>query len=361
MYTSSYDKYKQDNIPCGNFIGRGVVSDTELTADFDPELYQELKEDILDNNGNSSVEQSLASLRRQGFEFIVVAAAGNTTSDARTARTVCSDRGPMDDISLCVANVGKSVINNEVGRIEFRLSDFSSFGQVVDIAASGVGIYVPESNGFYTETDGTSFSAPIVSAAVGLVWNAFPELSAVEVRQIIIDSSQYDAVSDKTQHPIPVLNVDRAIRLARIRWLDNYGAMISNIDYDPTVNVDESFFVTVQGFNIEDLTLVSELPESVNCSRVSFNISEQNSETLVLLCTHELSNGDSIRLSVFDDNANNLLEEYIIVNVTEPLSDIIITDITLPERVESFTHLQYSLARQNLDAILINAYPDRLS
>jgi len=81
----------------------------------------------------------------------------------------------------------------------------------------------------------------------------------------------------------------------------------------------------------------------------------------VVLCNHELSNGISIRLTVFDDNANNLLEKYIIINVTEPLSDISITDIPLPERVESFTQLQYSVAGQNLDAILINTYPDPLS
>lgn len=47
-------------------------------------------------------------------------------------------------------------------------ADFSNYGKCVDIAAPGVGVYTCELDGTYSYENGTSFSAPFVSAAAQL-------------------------------------------------------------------------------------------------------------------------------------------------------------------------------------------------
>jgi Subtilase family len=71
---------------------------------------------------------------------------------------------------------------------------FTSSGAWIDVAAPGtdVTVAVPlshSSSGFATE-DGTSFSAPLVSAAAAWIWTARPTLTASQVAQILRDSAR---------------------------------------------------------------------------------------------------------------------------------------------------------------------------
>jgi len=82
---------------------------------------------------------------------------------------------------------------------EYLASDYSNYGkESVDIFAPGEFIYVPKSKDDFDFMSGTSYSAPIVSGIVGLIRSYYPNLSAKEVKQIILKSGvTYDIMVNK--------------------------------------------------------------------------------------------------------------------------------------------------------------------
>ena len=72
---------------------------------------------------------------------------------------------------------------------------FSNYGRThVDLFAPGADVTSLKRNGGVQTANGTSFAAPIVSGVAALVMAYFPDLSAEEVRQILLDSSvRYEA------------------------------------------------------------------------------------------------------------------------------------------------------------------------
>ena len=87
-------------------------------------------------------------------------------------------------------------VNNciNVGSISKRIdstlvSTFSNYGKNnVDIFAPGEDIYVAIPNNQYTYDSGTSLAAPMVSGTAALIWLYYPNLTAQEVKKIILES-----------------------------------------------------------------------------------------------------------------------------------------------------------------------------
>lgn len=81
-----------------------------------------------------------------------------------------------------------------VGSISARLdktfvSAFSNYGKKnVDLFAPGEQIYTTTRDNTYKSDSGTSLAAPVVSGTAALIWSFYPNLTAIEVKQIIIDS-----------------------------------------------------------------------------------------------------------------------------------------------------------------------------
>ncbi|MEJ8757232.1 S8 family peptidase [Pontibacter sp. H259] len=71
---------------------------------------------------------------------------------------------------------------------------FSNYGkQNVDLFAPGVDIISLAPDNKYDKMDGTSFASPVVSGVAALVWSYYPELSATELKDVLLKST--------TQHP----------------------------------------------------------------------------------------------------------------------------------------------------------------
>ena len=70
---------------------------------------------------------------------------------------------------------------------------FSNYGiENVHIYAPGVGIIstVPDSK--YDMANGTSFACPVVSGVAALVWSYYPELTAGELKEILLSTGTND-------------------------------------------------------------------------------------------------------------------------------------------------------------------------
>ncbi|NJL12885.1 MAG: S8 family serine peptidase [Microscillaceae bacterium] len=71
------------------------------------------------------------------------------------------------------------------------VGDFSNFGQKnVDIFAPGVEIYAPVTDYKFKYNQGTSMAAPVVAGVAALLKSYFPQLSPVEIKQILMDSAR---------------------------------------------------------------------------------------------------------------------------------------------------------------------------
>lgn len=70
------------------------------------------------------------------------------------------------------------------------VANFSNYGKKnVDLFAPGVNIESLAPENKYDIMDGTSFSSPVVSGVAALVWSYYPELTAKDVKSIILSST----------------------------------------------------------------------------------------------------------------------------------------------------------------------------
>jgi len=73
---------------------------------------------------------------------------------------------------------------------ENLVGGFSNYGRKnLDIFAPGVQIYSAKPDNTYEFADGTSMAAPVVSGVAALIKSYFPELTAVQLRELLIESS----------------------------------------------------------------------------------------------------------------------------------------------------------------------------
>ena len=83
----------------------------------------------------------------------------------------------------------------EVGAISWEGGDdliatFSNYGQdEVDLFAPGVDIYSTLPDDDYGDLDGTSMAAPVVAGIAALIMAYYPEFTAAEVKEILLESS----------------------------------------------------------------------------------------------------------------------------------------------------------------------------
>lgn len=163
--------------------------------------------DFLKREGNLAatlVAKLLEERQEENSDFIIVQSAGNGNAsgkpvDAYQNGWFCSvtDESVTGSETIDISEVKNHII--VVGAAKQKddkiiVSDYSNYGDQVDIYAPGDKIYstLPgdifygfEFFGSYGESQGTSMAAPIVSGVCSLVWSANTELSADQVKDIV--------------------------------------------------------------------------------------------------------------------------------------------------------------------------------
>ena len=118
-------------------------------------------------------------------DVVFVHAAGNDSKDVDTAPNFPDDNVNYVEVSNTYIRVGS--LTSKYGST--LVSSFSNYGKKnVDVFAPGSNIYstVPEND--YESNSGTSMAAPAVAGVAALVRSYYPNLTAAQVKQVILDS-----------------------------------------------------------------------------------------------------------------------------------------------------------------------------
>ena len=173
---------------------------------------------------NPDFAREMQDLLYAGYDFLIVHSAGNDTTNARRNNVwahvpddaVCHNNIPLRDR---IITVGAVRTNDMITPQSFYMADFTNYGPRVDVVAPGVDIYstvrgvtpADEAQGIYEDVffssydtfRGTSMAAPHVAALAAMVWDANPNLTGAEVKQIIVASARGSSIMNNrvvTEH-----------------------------------------------------------------------------------------------------------------------------------------------------------------
>ncbi len=129
---------------------------------------------------------------------LLVHAAGNDGSNSDVNNNFPADYYSQTDTLKAWLTVGA----NDRKKGKRMPAVFTNYGiNTVDLFAPGVNIVstLPESR--YEVTQGTSFAGPVVTGVAALVWSRYPDLTAIELKEILMQSTTTDYYKKKVFQP----------------------------------------------------------------------------------------------------------------------------------------------------------------
>ncbi|KZN63198.1 hypothetical protein N473_17365 [Pseudoalteromonas luteoviolacea CPMOR-1] len=225
---------------------------------------------VLIDRGACAFTEKALNAQEKGAKYVIIA---NNVAGGAPGLGGSDDKVTIPTISVTLDDGAKLKATLAAGQqpvfkfgIEAHLAidtvaDFSSRGPSMDgllkpeITAPGVNIQVA-ATGTYTELDGatgTSFSGPITAGAVALVREARPELSASQVKAVLMNTANLNVFmepksinADAALAPISIIgaglvDVEKAVASQTVAW-------VNQTDYD-TAQAALSF-----GFDVLDET-----------------------------------------------------------------------------------------------------------
>ena len=145
--------------------------------------------------------------------LLLIKAAGNDNQDVDTNDnfpTIFNEKG--EALVKNVITVGANTIDKDNLK-----ASFSNYGKKsVDVFAPSAEIYstVPNKDGEYKDLDGTSMASPVVAGVAALVWSHYPKLTAIDIKQIIMESVNKNASLADLSVTGGVVDAYKAVQLA---------------------------------------------------------------------------------------------------------------------------------------------------
>lgn len=162
-------------------------------------------------------------------DVLLVHAAGNSAQNNDSTNNFPND-GYEKSCWFCKKDANDNWI--EVGALSYVTDEnlpasFSNYGkEEVDLFAPGVAIHSTTPDNNYQNAQGTSMAAPVVAGVAGLLRSYFPELTAKQVKEILMESAtriDMDVKKPGTQDLVPfsslsvtggAVNAYEAVKLA---------------------------------------------------------------------------------------------------------------------------------------------------
>ena len=189
-------------------VGVDVINTSLGYTEFDNPI-QNYK--YTDMNGDRALATRAADWAAQAG-ILVVASAGNEGNGSWKYIGTPADA----DSIIAVGAVSSSQ----------NIVSFSSYGPSTDgrvkpeLSAQGANTTIGNTNGTVGLSSGTSFSSPLMAGFAASFWQAFPSLTNMQVRELLIRSaSQYTNPDNRLGYGIP--NFDKAYELAELEALIN--------------------------------------------------------------------------------------------------------------------------------------------
>lgn len=131
------------------------------------------------------VDEAMRYAAKKGV--LLVHAAGNDGKDVDQTPSYPSKSMTTGKFTGAWLEIGASSAATD----ESLPADFSNYGRrTVDVFSPGVDIYSTTPDGGYQNNSGTSMASPAAAGVAALLMSYFPELSAMDVRDIMIQSSR---------------------------------------------------------------------------------------------------------------------------------------------------------------------------
>ena len=180
-------------IEMADSLGLHIVSTSLGYSTFDDEQFNFAYSDM--DGQTSRGAQAAAIAARKGM--LLVTAMGN---DGARAWHYLSTPADADSI------LGVGAVNREG-----QIANFSSYGPTADgrtkpeVCAVGEGTaLINPANNEVIESNGTSFACPLIAGMAACLWSALPEVSNMEIREMIIRScDRYDQPHEQYGYGIP--------------------------------------------------------------------------------------------------------------------------------------------------------------
>ncbi len=117
---------------------------------------------------------------------LLIHAAGNDSKNIDEKCNYPNDSMGNNTFASNWVNIGASQLSKKN-----LATDFSNYGQFnVDVFAPGFQIYSTVPNDKYEPFNGTSMASPVAAGVAALIWSYFPELTYVQVKDILLNSGK---------------------------------------------------------------------------------------------------------------------------------------------------------------------------
>ena len=184
---------------------------------------------------STTMERFLKKCIEQGYEFVITKSAGNTAGCGWKECEASKEfpygymqtegtSEPCDvqfDVLGAIKNtkVRDRIVVGATRRVPFSLSKDTRY-EIAEFSNIGADVYAPGDRILSTipgnevdYKDGTSMSAPIVAGTAALMWSVNPELTAKQVKEILIESTDTEGTDEEVSN----INAFYAVNAAQIK------------------------------------------------------------------------------------------------------------------------------------------------
>lgn len=158
---------------------------------------------------------------------IVVAAAGND-NDCVTCNGICAPAkfSTHQDMNGALVAVGATALKISGSGIQEEVPPWSRTGQHITVVAPGGDIRSLDTGGGTTQDSGTSFSAPLVTGILSLIWSVDPTLSNTQVVKCLTDTAWLPPDKPKANVPYSDWGFGRVDAAAAVKCANPLGTFV---------------------------------------------------------------------------------------------------------------------------------------